>query len=467
MWDSINCFCAVGLPQKFQGKEEIKIDGVKNTKCEIASAKLQVIEMSNADVAGRTRVKFAIHEVYPDSIQTNENGINWQKKYTEANMSSVEGMSLKVHFQDDEKTTPMGHGYIGVENGEPRFESEIVGAFSSSNPKIEKVQTPKGEVEALTAWSTIDSIMYPQFTEYLKSEVDSGNTIDSSVEIIGKKKGQNIKYLNGYNEANRTPVSYTYAGQAILGIRPADQAAVLLEIAQANNQKKQLQDFTDLRAKLASLDIKKNNTTIVAEMQQNNNEGGNNHMDENMKTEFIDAIKATIVAELNNSEKVSAEKVELESKIAELNATIAELRTALGNVDHEKEMLENELKVKEEKEEMLVKAIAAAELANQGLALNSAIEKNGFTKEDLEMESVKELTDKFNEDPKSVEVNAIVDKIKAIKFDQKMQEEAEKYSDVVVEQNSLRGIANNGWESLFAPIEASNTKVEGTGDFFR
>lgn len=420
--------------------------------------------MSNADIHGRIRVKFALHEVFDDTSGTNENGINWLRKYVEKNMHTVEGMSLKVHFGNDEKTIALGHGFLEAEDGEPRFESEIIGNFNSANAKIEKINSSKGEVNALTAWATIDSFMYSKFTEYLKKEMSEGNTVDSSVEIMSAKKNDTIKYLNGWNQENRTPISYVYGGHAILGIRPADEVAVLLEVAEARKQKESSKntDFNELRQKISALNIKPNKK--VSAKPEINSKKEENILDENMIKAF-DELKADIksaIAELNNSEneKLVTEINDLKTALDESKATVGQLKAMLDEAQTECTRLQNDMQVNEEKQEELTKAIAAKELENQVMALNSAVKDNGFTEEDLALAD--EMVAKFKENPKSVEVNAIIATIKAKQYD-KLKAELDAKAPTV-EENSYRYANTLG--DIFSALDIKAAKPEYDGSIY-
>ncbi len=429
-----------------------------NNTYELSAYNMKVIEMSKADIHGRIRVKFALHEVFDDTSGTNENGINWLREYVEKNMHTVEGMSLKVHFGNDEKTIATGHGFLETEDGEPRFESEIIGNFNSANAKIEKVNSSKGEVNALTAWATIDSFMYNNFTSYLQNEMKNGNTVESSIEIMSTKKGEPIKYLNGWNAENRTPVSYVYGGHAILGIRPADEVSVMLEVAEAKKiQTPNNSDFNELKQKINELDIK------TKKKKRRSSEINNKEeikLDEKIMA-VLEEIKSSI-AELNSSKEKATEINDLKSALDESNATVAQLKETLANLQTERDKLCNDLEILSEKQEELIKAIADKELENQVMALNSAIAKEGFTEDDLKV--AEDLVTKFKADPKSVEVSSIVNAIKADKYSELSKELAEKEKEVTHEVNSFRVPSNLG--DIFGSVENFSGASTESGSLF-
>ena len=55
---------------------------------------------------GRRRVKFALHEIYPDETRCNINGITYLEEYSRKNANSIIGMPLCAAFLDDEKEVP-------------------------------------------------------------------------------------------------------------------------------------------------------------------------------------------------------------------------------------------------------------------------------------------------------------------------------------------------------------------------
>lgn len=74
----------------------------------------RILEISQAtNPNGRRKVKFALHEIYPDRTHWNRNGITYLEQYTRDNADSVKGMPLCAEFLDDDKDVPYGHGLTG------------------------------------------------------------------------------------------------------------------------------------------------------------------------------------------------------------------------------------------------------------------------------------------------------------------------------------------------------------------
>ena len=84
---------------------------------------------------GRRHFKVILHEIYPDSCvdevnevgtQYNENGISWIREYCERALPSIEGMSLRCEFLDEERTFLNGHGETDIKDGLPVFEDAVM-----------------------------------------------------------------------------------------------------------------------------------------------------------------------------------------------------------------------------------------------------------------------------------------------------------------------------------------------------
>ncbi|WP_373217696.1 hypothetical protein [Ruminococcus sp. 5_1_39BFAA] len=200
------------------------------------------VELSSS-VMGRRELKVALHEIYPDATQWNENGITYLEQYTRDNADSVKGMPLCAEFMDSDKDVPYGHGLTGTKGNLPIFEdSEQVGAFEDWS--IEDVEIDGVMKRCLCAKGYINEARYPKFVAWLEKEIQKGNTVYGSVEFCGTEDNEGeIIYDGGWKEEGRVPMVYDYLGFAIISIRPADASAILIELNQAADFKDEFDVF--------------------------------------------------------------------------------------------------------------------------------------------------------------------------------------------------------------------------------
>lgn len=210
------------------------------------------VELSSS-VMGRRELKVALHEIYPDATQWNENGITYLEQYTRDNADSVKGMPLCAEFMDGDKDVPYGHGLTGTKGNLPIFEdSEQVGAFEDWS--IEDVEIDGVMKRCLCAKGYINESRYPKFVAWLEREIQKGNTVYGSVEFCGTEDNEGeIIYDGGWKEEGRVPMVYDYLGFAIISIRPADASAILIELNQAAELKDEF-DVFDRRLEKNSFD---------------------------------------------------------------------------------------------------------------------------------------------------------------------------------------------------------------------
>lgn len=265
-----------------------------------------ILEMSTKTMSGRKPITFIAHEIYQDDTSTNKNGLHWKKEYVENNIDSLKGMPICCEFTDDDKEIPLGHGYTGTEytedGAEPLFENSVV-VGSVESGEIKNVVVDGNEILALVCYGFIYVQRFPKFHDWLKENTLLGN-VDTSIEITGIS-GEDIVYeKNFYSKEFRTPEKYQYSGSAILSVSPADNSAIVLEVAQELNK----EEF--------KMDEKVLKDLIVSTISETNSKN-----DEISKQ----------VTELN------AVVEEKDAKITELNATVEELQKALEDLKKEQE----------------------------------------------------------------------------------------------------------------------------------
>ncbi|AOL97959.1 MULTISPECIES: hypothetical protein [Bacillus] len=266
-----------------------------------------ILEINNQrKVSGRTFVKWVVLEIHENNAQYNKNGITWIEKYVNANLNSIKDMPLCVEFIDCENSEPFGHGMTEIKDGTPLFEnSTVVGV--TTNGYIDTIEVNGQQKRVLIGEGFIYNQRYPKFVQWLKSKMFDGEFPETSVEISAVEGSSSIEYDGGYKEKGRIPMRFDFTGDAILGIDPADDAAVLLEL-------------------------------------------NNNHKEEQSMAKTQDEA----LVELNN--KLNIENKALETKVAELNEALKkkdeELNAAVKAAKDEKAKVEEkEKEIKKAKEE--------------------------------------------------------------------------------------------------------------------
>lgn len=388
--------------------------------------KSNILEISKRASAkgGRVPIKIALLKIHEEATETNKNGLHWDETFVTNAMESAIMMPICAEFADETKSVPLGHGLTGTisdENGvnEPVFEnSETVGVIESV--AIETITNNESEMKVLVGNGFLYNQRYPLFVKWVRQNYAT-SSVDTSIEIMGLPENNNkIVYLEEEpTDEFRTPKDFLFSGTAILSLSPADDNAIILEVAQKNNKEEQtIMEF--------------NMDEVKAVIQSTITELNSKETELNNK-----------VSELNQtiSEKdtVIAEK---EEKIVELNATVEQVQKALDDLkkEHEAYWAEREALEKE-----LGELKAKARLGE----LNSAIEH--FNEEEKKYAEVE--INSFNENPMEGNIDAIVAKIYAgigLAF-KKDSDEAK-----IAEQNSAK---EPNIEDIFSEI-CAETHVE-------
>lgn len=380
---------------------------------------------------GRRHFRAILHEIYPDSCvdekngvanEYNDNGISWIREYCEQALPTIKGTSLRCEFLDEERTFLNGHGETGIEDGLPIFENAVViGQFE--NGYITDIDTPTGKKTVCVGEGTIDGLCYHNFTEKLEQDIANGDAPYGSVEILKTGDNPSIVYKYGYRDYGRIPMIFEYSGYAILGVRPADQEAKILELNNINKEDKTMDENT----------IKAIVTQVVGELNSSTEEI--NKIREECEKQVAEA--QSFVSELQAEIDTQKEHIsELEAKIAALNEANSVLNTEKEAISTEVNELKNSLEEAEKKEKIA--------------ELNSAIkdytdEQKGFAKDEI---------DAFNENPLGYEINSIVQKINA-EIGKKYMEDIKNAS---VEENY-------DVEDIFSEINEKKTSEEDVDIF--
>ena len=391
---------------------------------------MKIIELSNKQSKnGRRKFKVILHRIFPDDCvvdgvgtKYNDNGITWLREYCENALSTINGMSLRVEFLDEERTEICGHGETEVVDGVQLFENAtVIGVFNKGY--IEEMEVNGENQLVCIGEGEIDEACYKSFVEKLDKDLADNNAPYGSVEISKTSDNEGIVYKYGYHDYGRIPEIYRYSGYALLGVRPADNSAMLLEL---NSKKKE----------------------------------DNNNMDEKMLQGFVSEIKQVINETNSKNEELSKTITELneviankDNTIAELNASSEELKTALEKAQEEyQEIWKKEDELYNEIKE-LKKQLAEAQAKERVGEMNSAI--SNFS--DEEKEYAKAEIEAFNADPINSEINSVVNKIwegigKKAKEDEK----------VIAEQNSANNV---DVEDIFAEVCEINSSEDDESIF--
>lgn len=389
---------------------------------------------------GRRKFTMVLHEIYPDDCidETteqgtiyNKNGITWIREYCEKASNTIQDMSLRAEFLDDERTEICGHGETGVEDGLPIFENaDILGHFTKGY--IDTIIDDDGTDHiVMLGEGYIDEMCHKNYVKKLEEDIANNNPPFGSVEIYRTPDNESIIYKYGYKSEGRIPTEYVYSGFALLGVTPADDQAKIVELNKHNKEDECVMNEAEIKALV---------TQTVNEVF--------NH------TAEINECKQECEAQINEAneakEAAISEKNEIEASSQEIQAALDNLRQEYASLNEKYDALWEEKKV-------LEKALAEAQAKERIGELNDAIAN--FT--DEQREYAKEEIESFKADPVNSEINAVVDKIlreigtKAI--------EAEKEAKKIAEQNAF-----NKHEDIdiFGDIASASTNpVEDTNIF--
>ena len=370
----------------------------------------KILEISKqTSKGGRVPIKIALLKIHEDEKETNKNGLHWKEEYVLNAIDSVKLMPICASFCDETKSTPLDHGLTGEEidnDGvrEPLFEnSETVGCFESAN--IEDVNVNGNDIRALVANGFLYNQRYPNFVKWVRQNKALGN-VDSSIEIMGLETNDNkIVYEESEpKDEFRTPKEFIFSGTSILSVSPADDNAIVLEVAQKQENK---EDKT--------LDEKELKELIQSTISETNS-----------KNEELLAKITELNSTISEKDSVIAEK---EEKIVELNATVEQVQKALDDLKKEHETYWAE-------RDALEKELGTLKAKARIGELNTAIE--GFS--DEEKKYAESEINSFNEKPLEGNIDAIVDKIYAGIGQASKKADAEAK---VAEQNSAKENKDN------------------------
>lgn len=387
--------------------------------------KSNILEISKrANRGGRVPIKIALLKIHDDPTETNKNGLHWKEEYVLNAIESVKMMPICATFCDDTKTVPLDHGFTdtivnddGI--GEPVFEdSETVGVME--NGYIDTVEINGVDTKVLVGQGYLFNQRYPNFVKWVRKNF-ALNKVETSIEIMGTpENNNNIIYEEETPTVDfRSPQAMLFSGTCILSVEPADDNAVVLEVAQKNNKEEESMEFTE-EMKLA---INSAVTTTINEL--NNKESEFNGKIEELNSTIIekDAVITQKDVELNEKEKT----------ISELNASVEQLQAALDQLkaEHETYWAERDLLEKE-----LVKAKVEKKIGELSSAMECfSDDEKEVCKEQIEACKTKIETCEKTEDVEAMtsEINSLVGMIYQEIGKAKKQADAEA---IIAEQNA-------------------------------
>lgn len=390
---------------------------------------MKIIELSSKQSKnGRRKFKAILHRIFPDDCivdgvgtQYNENGITWIREYCENALPTIDGMSLRVEFLDEERTEICGHGETEIVDGLQLFENAtVIGTFKKGY--IDELEVNGEKQLVCIAEGEIDEACYKSFVERLDEDLADGNAPYGSVEIYKTSDNDGIIYKYGYHDYGRVPEKFIYSGFALLGVKPADNSAKLLELNSKNKE------------------------------EQNN-------MDEKMLQGFVSDIKQVISETNSKNEELSKTIAELNEAIADKDKTIAELNASSEELKAALEKAEKDYQEVWKKEDELYNEIkelkaqlAEAQAKERVGEMNSAIadfsdEEKAYAQAEIEA---------FTADPINCEINSVVNKIW-----EGIGKKAKEDAKIVAEQNA----SNNEVDDIFAEVSEINSADEDDSIF--
>ncbi|MCC9021817.1 hypothetical protein [Bacillus nakamurai] len=367
--------------------------------------KSTILEINNQKkTSGRTYIKWVVLEIHENNSQFNKNGITWLEKYINANLESAKIMPICVEFLDDENSEPFGHGLTEVKNGTPLFEnSAVVG--TTTNAYIDTIDVNGEQKRVLIAEGFLYNQRYPNFVQWLKSKMFDGDFPETSVEISAVEGSDVIEYEGGWKEQGRIPMKFDFTGDAILGIDPADDAAILLELNsnkkednlmpksqeevvlelnnKLDNKNKEIGELNQKVEKLAE-DLKQKTEELNAAVKAAKDEKAKAEAKEKEAQKAKDE-KAKADEELN-SLKEYKNKVEAEKMQGELNQALKEYSPEEKDVAKEKIEMFSKSPSVELKNEIISEinsAIAQSFIAERSRSKKQASETNSNTDFDI------------------------------------------------------------------------------------
>lgn len=339
---------------------------------------------------GRRRFRASLHEIYPDETYHNLNGICYLREYTERNMDSAIGMPICCEFNDEDKRTPLSHGFTGrrERDGLALFTNSVV-VGTVDRVSIEEIQVNGQTETVLMSYGVIYEQRYPEFVSWVKDRLAANMAVQGSVEFVGTKENDGyIKYLNDFDGEGRIPTEYLYSGYCVLSVPPSDGAALLLEL----NQRKE----------------------------------GGMQMDEQFKSDIRNIVSQAFKEINSENAERDAEIESYKGQIAERDVTINELNEQIAQLNQQLADKDEELNAcrKRENEQAEASNLIKNELDQiKCNALKCQLNQKLSDFSDEQRKVAESEINSFMEDPinHAGEIDAIADKIAAAVYREQLK----------------------------------------------
>lgn len=357
----------------------------------------------------------------------NKNGITFLEEYAEPALDSIEDMSVRVEFIDDERTQILAHGDTGVSEGMPRFDNAtVIGHFKKGY--IANVDV-KGEMKrCVCGKGYIDEMAYQPFVRFLEEQLALGMVPNGSIEIYKTANNDGIVYKNGdHTEMGRIPTEYSHIGWDFV-IAPSDESSILIEL---NNKQKQKEESNNMNKDEIKSIIEETVTYVT-----------NSFKDYVSK---IDELNSNL-EECNRT--IEENKATIEAKDTEINTLKAEAETAKNTIED----LQNAQKTDSAEKDKLEKQVDEYKKAEKISEMESAISNYS----DEEKKYAETEINSFRENPLEGDINAITSKI-CVGIVTKQKADAK-----IVETNSKKD--NDSIYDIFSPVYAELNSADDASD---
>ena len=310
-------------------------------------------------------------------------------------MDSAIGMPICCEFNDEDKRTPLSHGFTGrrERDGLALFTNSVV-VGTVDRVSIEEIQVNGQTETVLMSYGVIYEQRYPEFVSWVKDRLAANMAVQGSVEFVGTKENDGyIKYLNDFDGEGRIPTEYLYSGYCVLSVPPSDGAALLLEL----NQRKE----------------------------------GGMQMDEQFKSDIRNIVSQAFKEINSENAERDAEIESYKGQIAERDATINELNEQIAQLNQRLADKDEELNAcrKRENEQAEASNLIKNELDQiKCNTLKCQLNQKLADFSDEQRKVAESEINSFMEDPlnHASEIDAIADKIAAAVYREQLKRDERK-----------------------------------------
>lgn len=225
---------------------------------ELKTLDSQIIEISQKVDSTVKEITMLVHKI--DSV--NENGLDFLKEDTEANMNTLIDKPVVCKYYPEKDNLGSHEQVVDPKTGKI-VELNTIAVGSITDVWIDKM-SEDDEVEALYAKATIWSYKYPKIMSVIERLFSEGVS-KSSVEVSIRKYGENP------TQQYRNAVEYSYLGNCLLSseVPPADSDAGVMditnkEIASAIEQDLQVENNNEMKGDVNVSEVEFNKGRNIA-----------------------------------------------------------------------------------------------------------------------------------------------------------------------------------------------------------